>query len=51
MPRLVALLQPICIGASVCPFCWKLGDVTHEGAGGNRWYALGPLRLGVRWRK
>lgn len=42
-------LQAICIGVSLKPFDWRLGDVTGAGYPG-RWWALGPLRIGAKTR-
>jgi hypothetical protein len=42
-------LQAICLGVSIKPFDWRLGDVTRPGYPG-RWGALGPLRIGGKVR-
>jgi hypothetical protein len=43
-------LQALCIGISLKPFDWRLGDVTRAGYPG-RWWALGPLRIGGKTRR
>jgi hypothetical protein len=43
-----ASLMALCLGVSIKPFDWKIGNGSHLRSPGGRLYAFGPLRLA--WR-
>jgi len=47
--KLMRRLKWCAIGVGLCPFDWRLGDVSL-GWWDDQWmWSLGPVRLSVRW--